>query len=369
MDETTGPGPSGLDPSGLRAARDAYERTEVSALEGTLFGHVGERIRTRGHLLKDDLDDIARWRARRASGFVARNDPDEVVEISTLAFAESTSDRVRLKLLTLLDGISERTASSILAIWDPERYAAWDERIAEVLRGAELMHDATLPAMWSGYLDCVRSLGEESGLGMRDVEKALYALGTTHANRVSHAEAGGDRPPDRRSGRQARGSVTAVGAPPEARGDPNDEAGRALMRMVREHMGEDRRDAATIIERAERTLRLTTPEERRLLLALHRRLLDLGLYVKTSRDLGWNYYANDVGKGLVGEVALRVPRGRRDVHLVAYIPVEVSAGANRAWFETASQTQQKGQIPPAAVDSGALVECYEKAAHLQYLRA
>lgn len=140
------------------------------------------------------------------------------------------------------------------------------------------------------------------------------------------------------------------------------------MREVRDHMGENRRDAAVIVERAARTLRLTTPEERRLLLDLHRRLLDVGLYVKTSRDLGWNYYANDVGKGLVGEVALRVPRGRQDVHLVAYIPVEVSAGANRAWFETASQTQQKGQIPPAAADTGALVDCYEKAAHLQYLR-
>ena len=117
----------------LANARAAYDESEQSDLEHTLFESLGPRIRERGFLTKEDLDGLARWRAQRASGFVARNDPDEVIEVSRLAFAPDTTDRVRLKLLTLLDGISERTASSALAIWDPDRYVPWDERTAHVL--------------------------------------------------------------------------------------------------------------------------------------------------------------------------------------------------------------------------------------------
>lgn len=349
-----------LDATTLRSAAERYDATERSELERHLFESLGPNVRDRGHLTKDDLDALARWRAQRASGFVARNDPDEVVEISRLAFAAGTSDRVRLKLLTLLDGVSDRTAATALAIWDPDRYVPWDERTARVLTAAARIDDASLPANWTQYLSSVALLADDAGLSLRGAEKALFAMGTD----LTGAQPTGHQSLEKTATSKPRRGPSIT---PEARGDIDDEAGRELMRQIRAHADESR-DIEEIVTKAERVLELTTPEQRRLLLRLHRRLTGMGLYTKTSRDLGWWYYANDIGKGLAGEIALRVPRGVREIRLVAYIPVEVSSGRNSVHFETTSQTQQKGLIPTDALAEDDLIASFEKAQHLMYLR-
>lgn len=346
------------DSAALREALATYERVETTPLEQHLFEEVGPRIRAAGHAVKEALADVVRWRAQRASGFVARNDPAEVVEITHLAFGEDVSDRVRLKLLTLLDGMAERTASVLLAMWDPQRYVPWDERTAGVLVEAGLLTESALPGAWPGFLGAVASLAQESGLSSRDVEKALFVLG------------GGGTPPAVPAGadgsghgqKASRGTVMA----PEDVGDPYDEAGSALLAELDANQ-EGVRDFAVTKERAHATLRVTTPAQRRLLLRLHREL-SRQMLTKASRDLGWLYYASDVGKGLVGEVALRIPRGVHEVRLVVYLPVDVSAGRNREWFEPSSATQKKAQIPPDAVDFDDLVRVFEEARRWVLLR-
>ena len=358
----SGPLSGGLGPSGplsgvvdlgaesLADAAGKYDRVERSPLEDRLFGSLAERVRARGCVSKDDLPDVVRWRALRTSGFVARNDPEEVSEISRLAFLEAEGDRVKLKVLTLLDGVSERAAATLLAMWDPQRYAPWDERAASLLREAARLGDGDLPGIWPDYLTALRDLAGEAGLGLRHTEKAVFVL-ASGGPRAARAGTGG--------------AVTAARSVAD-RGDVLDDAGRALLAEIGAH-AEGVRNFAGVKDKAGATLRRTTPEERRLLLRLHRRLSEQ-MFVKTSRDLGWLYYADDVGRGLVGELALRAPRGIHELRLVAYLPVDVSAGANRGFFEGASATQQKGHIPTDSVDEAALLESFEAARRWVLLR-
>lgn len=348
-----GPGPdpeagAPLDAASLVEAAASYQAGTIAALEQRLFDEIGPRIREDGHATKADLDDVCRWRAQRASGFVARNDPAEVTEITRMAFAPGVTDRVRLKLLTLLDGIAERTASVMLAMWDPDRYVAWDESGARVLTAAGRLEDASLPANWTTYLDAVRALAAEASLPPRDAEGALFVLG------------GGD--PAAAAGTGTRGGAprrSGVTVDPASVGDVEDEAGTALMRRLSAHRAGVRDFDATRAKAAE-TLAVTTPAQRRLLLGIHDRLCEQ-LFPKSSRDLGWLYYANDVGSGLVGEVALRVPRGVHELRLVAYLPVDVATGSLHGWFEPSSATQKKAQIPPEEVDVDALAAAFEAA--------
>ncbi|MFN8105734.1 MAG: hypothetical protein U0U69_14855 [Acidimicrobiia bacterium] len=343
----TGPGVS-LDADALTDAAAAYAGGGVSELELRLFDEIGPRIRADGHATKADLDDVCRWRAQRASGFVARNDPAEVVEITRLAFAPGVTDRVRLKLLTLLDGISERTASILLAMWGPDRYAAWDESGAGVLVAAGRVGDASLPVNWTAYLDAVRSLADGAAMSLRDAERALFVLGG--GDPAAAVGAGSRSGAPRRSGVEVdRARV----------GDPDDEAGAALASQLSVHRA-GVRDFDATRAKARETLAISTPEQRRLLLGIHRRLSEQ-MFPKASRDLGWLYYANDVGSGLVGEVALRVPRGVHELRLVAYLPVDVATGELHGWFEPSSATQKKAQIPPDAVDVDALAAVFETA--------
>lgn len=339
-----------LDPDSLAAAHDAYETTVVSDLERRLYGEIGPRLQAEGHAVKDDLDDTCRWRAQRASGFVARNDPAEVVEITRLAFSAGVTDRVRLKLLTLLDGMAERTASILLSMWAPERFVPWDEAAAGVLVTAGLLEDATLPANWPAYLAAVAELASTAAMTPREVEKALYILGGGEGR--SGGASGGDG-----GGRRTR--TVGVSVDPALVGDPDDEAGAALVSQLAVHRA-GVRDFESTKAKARETLAVTTPPQRRLLLRLHTRLSEQ-LFPKASRDLGWLYYANEVGSGLVGEVALRVPRGIHEVRLVAYLPVAVQTGDLRQWFEPSSATQKKAQIPPDEVDVDGLCTAFEAA--------
>lgn len=338
-----------LQPAALADALGAYEATLLSDLERRLYAEVGPRIRAEGHAVKDDLDDVCRWRAQRASGFVARNDPAEVVEITRLAFSPGVTDRVRLKLLTLLDGMAERTASVLLSMWDPERFVPWDEAGAGLLVAAGRLDSAALPAGWPPYLAAVTALAGEATLTPREVEKALYVL----------AGGSGGGPAGEGGGGGRRTRTSGVIVDPALVGDPDDEAGTALMSQLSVHRA-GVRDFDSTKAKARETLAITTPRQRRLLLSLHTRLSEQ-LFPKASRDLGWLYYANDVGSGLVGEVALRVPRGIHEVRLVVYLPVAVQTGELRQWFEPSSATQKKAQVPPDDVDVDSLVAAFEAA--------
>jgi hypothetical protein len=345
MDE---PASIAIDPDRLAEAARVYDRVELTALEQSLFNRLGPQMRARGHVTMEDIADAARWRSSRASGFVARNDPDEAAEISRVAFTVASGDRVKLKILSLLDGVAERAAATLLAMWDPDRYAPWDERSADFLTKAGRLADPGLPSGWPAYLGALNSLATEAGLALRDAEKAVYVL-----SRDLPATAGAQ---------EAR-----VGVRPLDVGDIYDEAGSALLEELRAHR-EGVKDFEAVEAKAMATLRHTTPGQRQLLLRLHRHLVSHSLYAKTSRDLGWLYYARDVGRGLVGELALRMPRGVHEVKLVAYLPVQVSAGTNGAYFTTASQTQQKGHIPPEDVDEEALLRAFEEARRWVWLR-
>lgn len=338
----------GLDPAAVATAAAAYRSDAVSDLELRLFDDIGPRIREDGHATKADLDVLCRWRAQRASGFVARNEPDEVTEITRLAFAPGVTDRVRLKLLTLLDGMAERTASVLLAMWDPDRYAPWDEAGAGLLVASGRLVDAALPANWPAYLAALSRLAGEAAVSLGDAERALFVLG------------GGDTATAAGTGTRSTGPRrSSVAVDPASVGDVEDEAGTALMRRLSAHRAGVRDFDATRAKATE-TLAVTTPAQRRLLLGIHDRLSEQ-LFPKSSRDLGWLYYANDVGSGLVGEVALRVPRGIHELRLVAYLPVDVATGDLHGWFEPSSATQKKAQIPPDEVDADALAAAFEAA--------
>lgn len=340
-----------LDAATIAAAAAGYDGAGgPPALERRLFDEIGPRIRADGHAMKADLDQVTRWRAQRASGFVARNDPDEVVEITRLAFDAGRTDRVRLKLLTLLDGISERTAALLLAIWDPDRYVAWDDSGARLLVSAGRLSESTLPASWPAYLTAVHDLAAETAQSPRSVEKALFVL----AGGDPAAAAG---PGSSSAGRGARSAAVVVD--PARVGDPHDDAGTALMAQLSAHRA-GVRDFDSTRAKAREALAVSTPEQRRLLLRVHRHLAQQ-LFPKASRDLGWLYYANDVGRGLVGEVALRVPRGIHELRLVLYLPVDVTTGVLHDRFEASSATQKKAQIPPDEVDVDAVLAAFESA--------
>jgi len=88
----------------VRLWSDRYV-AEMPRLERTLLDDIGPASAVRGHMTRDDLEQVGRWKSARATGYLARNEPALVEEVTRVAFAADTSDRLRHRILCLLAGV------------------------------------------------------------------------------------------------------------------------------------------------------------------------------------------------------------------------------------------------------------------------
>ncbi len=90
--------------------------------EKTILKRTAPGIRRRGYVQLEELKAICRWKSTRSARHVGKNDPLFVRETTHAALA-TRCDRLRIEVLTLLDGVEWPTASVLLhfAAADPTR--------------------------------------------------------------------------------------------------------------------------------------------------------------------------------------------------------------------------------------------------------
>ncbi len=171
-----------FDPDFVRHWSDRYV-AEMPRLEQTLLDDIGPASAVRGHMTPDDLEQVGRWKAARATGYLARNEPALVEDVTRVAFATDTPDRLRHRILCLLAGVGHPMASAILTVWRPAENTVLDYRAVEALqelakRGV-LDSDApkgrrsALPDYWT-YLQLYLPIAERLGVSCRDLDRALW---------------------------------------------------------------------------------------------------------------------------------------------------------------------------------------------------
>ena len=126
---------------------------------------------SRGHLTKNELEKIAKWKAPRSSGHTRNNDKDYVTEITRFAFA-SNHERVRIESLKLLDGVSWSTATVILHFFHSDPYPILDFRAIWSL-SLEQPSQYTFNFWWT-YVEFCRKLAKGARVDMRTLDKALW---------------------------------------------------------------------------------------------------------------------------------------------------------------------------------------------------
>ncbi|MGD0247336.1 MAG: hypothetical protein ABSB59_44420, partial [Streptosporangiaceae bacterium] len=172
-----------FDMSFVRYWSDRYRAEGLSSLEDDIFGQVGPAAARRGYLTSDDLARIGRWKTQRAKSYLARNEPSLVEDVTRIAFAPQTPDRLRHRILALLAGVGHPMASAILTVWRPDEHTVLDYRVVAALqelgnRGV-LNSDApggsgqALPGYWA-YLQAYRPIANNIGANYRDLDRALW---------------------------------------------------------------------------------------------------------------------------------------------------------------------------------------------------
>jgi hypothetical protein len=130
-----------------------------------------------GYLTREDFVALCAWKTPRSRPRVAANDA-EFVEAVTRAALSTPNERLRIEVLTLLDGVSWPTASVVLHFAHRDPYPILDYRALWTAGfDAPPTYDFTL---WAAYTAFCRELAAAIGLTMRALDRALWQYSKEH---------------------------------------------------------------------------------------------------------------------------------------------------------------------------------------------
>jgi hypothetical protein len=151
----------------IQAWAGDYEYEDDTAVEA-----IGAKVRGRGWYLRAELREVALWKTRRSRSRVSRNTTAAIRDATSLAL--STSDeRLRIGVLTLLQGIEIPTASVLLHLAHHEPYPILDFRALWSIGVASQPYYYSF-AFWQAYVVKCRALAQSAGVSMRTLDRALW---------------------------------------------------------------------------------------------------------------------------------------------------------------------------------------------------
>ena len=149
--------------------------------EQELFRRVGPQVAKRGYYQKAEMAMVGEWKSPRIRSRLARNPDEDVRDISRLALG--APERLQHRIFSLLHGVRVPVASALLTVWAPDRHTVIDFRAVEALEklqsigalGQEVPpHSAGELPDYTRYLECCRSVARHCGVGLRDLDRALW---------------------------------------------------------------------------------------------------------------------------------------------------------------------------------------------------
>lgn len=129
-------------------------------------------IHARGYLTPEELKAVAHWKSRRSAGHCAKNSPAFVREVTQTAL-QASDPRLKVEVLTLLNGVDWPTASVLLHFYDRDRWPVIDYRAFWSL-GAPPPAGRYSFSLWQAYTECTRELADLAKVSMRTLDRALW---------------------------------------------------------------------------------------------------------------------------------------------------------------------------------------------------
>jgi thermostable 8-oxoguanine DNA glycosylase len=145
-------------------------------VEKYLFQTVGPSIKKKRFLTFKDFYQICMWKSARPKTKYITN-KKRIKEISKRALKEGDENK-RIKILCELNGVGIPTASAILAITYPEKYAVIDIRCLETLDNLlniKINKNISVNT-WIKYTQIMRTLAQENNITPRELDMALFAM-------------------------------------------------------------------------------------------------------------------------------------------------------------------------------------------------
>jgi hypothetical protein len=130
------------------------------------------KVKEQGFYSKEELQSFCYWKTPRSRSRVARNLAEYVESITQVALSTS-NERLRIEILLLLSGVNWPTASVLLHFGHSDPYPILDFRALWSV-GIENPQAMKFFDAWWEYTKYCRQLADETGLSMRELDRALW---------------------------------------------------------------------------------------------------------------------------------------------------------------------------------------------------
>jgi hypothetical protein len=133
---------------------------------------IAPEVRERHYFMREEFIEICHWKTPRSQPLVKSNPEDFIKGVTHIALT-TPNERLRIEVLTLLNGVSWPTASVLLHFGYDNLYPILDFRTLWSL-GIESSQINYGFDFWWGYTQFCRTLAQEAGVSMRVLDRALW---------------------------------------------------------------------------------------------------------------------------------------------------------------------------------------------------
>ncbi len=175
-----------FDPAEVRSWAARYQGTPAELRrEEQIEREIAPRARAAGYYTKPDFLVLTRWKTPRSQPKCESNSAEFIEEATSVALS-ARDERLRIGVPRLLSGVDWPTASVLLHFGSRDPYPILDFRALWSL-GWEKPPSYTFPFWWE-YVQTCRKLAEESGVSMRELDRALWQYSKENQVRSSRVE-------------------------------------------------------------------------------------------------------------------------------------------------------------------------------------
>ncbi|MFG2049915.1 hypothetical protein ACGFIW_21115 [Micromonospora sp. NPDC048935] len=145
------------------------DRYQVRPLETDVLDVVGPAVAKRGYYNRSDLRQVVLWKSPRSTTYIERNSDSDIEDLTRMALA--APERLRHRILCLLDGVGVPIASALLMACEPSAFTVTDFRAIETLRAhGELSQQPN----YMSYLQVCTDLAKRANTDLRTLDRALW---------------------------------------------------------------------------------------------------------------------------------------------------------------------------------------------------
>lgn len=151
---------------------------EYAYADDSVVQAIGAKAQGRGWYTREELVAVALWKTERSRSRVQQNREDAVKDATELAL-RTADERLRIGVLTQLQGVLMPTASVLLHLAHRDPYPILDFRALWSL-GVDVQPSYYSFELWERYFQRCRELAMEAGVDMRTLDRALWQYSSTH---------------------------------------------------------------------------------------------------------------------------------------------------------------------------------------------